>query len=142
YSSATGPIYPADLLRYDQFGARSFTTAVNAASYFSLDGTNLLAQFNQHAGGDFQDWYSFYGGQTPQVQDAFAVAGAKPMPGVELRVLDVIGYHLSTPTPPPLLKYARQGGNLIFSWPTNNAGFALESTTNLVPAAWSPVATV
>src|SRR5581483_3840430 len=88
----TGPVFPEDLFRYTQAGARSFTTDPNAASYFSLDGTTDLARFNQTASGDFQDWYSYYGGQTPEVQDAFGTAGATPVLGVELRALDAIGY--------------------------------------------------
>jgi hypothetical protein len=86
-------VEPEDLFRYAQNGARSWTTDVNAASYFSLDGTTDLARFNQDAGGvkaDFEDWYS-PGRQTPQVQDAFGTPGAFPTLGVELRVLDAIG---------------------------------------------------
>jgi hypothetical protein len=92
----TGPVEPEDLFRYDQNGARSFTTNVNASSYFSLDGITDLAQFNQVASGDFGDWYSFFGGVTPEVQDAFSTPGATPVLGVELRVLDVIGFTLVT----------------------------------------------
>jgi len=88
----TGPIEPEDLFRYDQTGARTLSTDVNATTYFSLDGTTHLDQFNQYDGGDFGDWYSFYGGVTPEVQDAFLAPGANPVLGVELRVLDVIGY--------------------------------------------------
>jgi S-formylglutathione hydrolase FrmB len=34
--------------------------------------------------------------------------------------------------PPPLLAVLRQGANLVLSWPTNWAGFTLQSTTNAV----------
>lgn len=87
-----GAIEPEDLFRYDQSGARSFNTTSNTTAYFSIDGVHALAQFNQHQGGDFQDWSSFSGGQTPQVQDAYGTPGAFPVLGVELTVLDVIGY--------------------------------------------------
>ena len=90
--SPTGAIEPEDLFRYDQNNVRSLTTDVNATSYFSIDAATDIAQFNQHQGGDFGDWYSYYGGQTPQVQDAYAAQGSAPVLGVELRVLDVIGY--------------------------------------------------
>jgi len=101
--SPTGPVYAEDLFRYDQNGSRSFTTtfkappippapAVEITSYFSLDGTTLLARFNQDEAGDFGDWWS-PGKQTPQVQDAFGTAGAAPVLGVELRVLDAVGYN-------------------------------------------------
>lgn len=87
-----GAVCPEDLFRYNQSGARSFTTAVNTIAYFSLDGTTEFAQFNQYQGGYFSDWYSYYGGQTPQVQDAYSTPGAVPVLGVELRVLDAIGF--------------------------------------------------
>ena len=53
-----GAIYVQDLFRYDQNGARSYTTAVNAIAYFSLDGSTAIARYNQTQGGDFSDWYS------------------------------------------------------------------------------------
>ena len=45
----------------------------------------------------------------------------------------------------PQLTITPSGANVILSWPTNvagfdYAGFTLQSTTNLTPAAWSPVA--
>jgi len=48
----------------------------------------------------------------------------------------------SNPTNPfsfaPLLTLIPQGANVILTWPTNAAGFTLQSTTNLVSAAdWS-----
>jgi hypothetical protein len=91
-SSPTGAVCPEDLFRYNLSGARSFTTAVNAAAYFSLDGTTDLGQFNQYQGGYFGDWYSYYGGQTPEVQDAYSTPGAAPVLGMELRLLDIIGF--------------------------------------------------
>ncbi|HEV2319541.1 MAG TPA: NF038122 family metalloprotease, partial [Verrucomicrobiae bacterium] len=99
--SATGPIFPEDLFRYDSSGSRSYTTSASATSWFSIDGTDDLAQFNQNSLGDFGDWYSFSGGVVPQVQDAFAPPDTSPNPGVELRVLDVLGYHLVIQKPAP-----------------------------------------
>jgi hypothetical protein len=134
----TGPVSPEDLFRYDAIGARSFTTASNAASYFSLDGTTDLARFNQYQTGDFQDWYSYYGGQTPQVQDAFGTKGTAPLPGVEFRVLDAIGYTriIASPT----LTLVRSGTNVVITWPASYSGFALQSATNLgTTVTWAPV---
>jgi hypothetical protein len=88
----SGAVEPEDLFRYDGTGARNYTTNSSATAYFSLDGTTDIAQFNQVASGDFGDWYSFFGGQTPQVQDAFGTPGSAPTLGAELRVLDAIGY--------------------------------------------------
>ncbi len=80
-----------DLFRYDQTGVRSFTTTSTALSYFSLDGTTDLTQFNQSGGGsDYGDWVT---GSKPQVQDAYATPGATIDPGVEFIALDVQGYH-------------------------------------------------
>jgi len=139
-AAPTGPLPPGDLFRYDAFGSRSFTTDVNAASYFSLDGTIALARYNQYAGGDFQDWYSYYGGQTPQVQDAFGTPGSMPVLGVELRVLDVIGYTRKITVGLPTLSLARAGANLTITWPTNFPGFTLQSATNVTASlTWSNV---
>ena len=48
--------------------------------------------------------------------------------------------------PPPQLTIIRYGTNVVLSWPTNAAGFTLQSTTNLVsPLVWitnSPAPTV
>src|SRR5262249_21007940 len=115
--SPGGSVGPNDLFRYNAFGARSLTTDSNAASYFSLDSTTTLARFNQYAGGDFEDWYSYYGGQVPQVQDAYGTRGTMPVLGVELRVLDAIGYTPKTIGASPTLSLARAGTNLVLSWP-------------------------
>jgi hypothetical protein len=134
----TGAVTPEDLFRYDVSGARSLTTASNAASYFSLDGTTDLARFNQYQGGDFQDWYSYYGGQTPEIQDAFAVRGSFPVLGVELTALDVIGYTRIASTVRPTLSLRRSGGNVILTWPSSYSGFTLQSASNLVPViSWA-----
>jgi hypothetical protein len=96
---AFSTIFPQDLYRYNGSGARSFTTTSTATAFFSINGTTNLAQFdNQNDGGDFGDWQSNPrpNGVPPQVQDAFATAGASPVLGVELRALDVIGYDLVT----------------------------------------------
>jgi hypothetical protein len=41
---------------------------------------------------------------------------------------------------PPRLTIIRSGASVILTWPINAAGFTLQSTTNLFPTAWSPVA--
>src|SRR5580693_10295605 len=61
---------------------------------FPSTGPTDLAQFNQVGSGDYGDWYSYYGGVVPQVQDAFSPPGTNPNLGVALRALDVLGYHL------------------------------------------------
>lgn len=135
--SATDPIFAEDLYRYDALGDRSYTTDTNAVSYFSLDGTTDLAQFNQSknqfGSGDFGDWYSFFGGIVPQVQDAFSPAGSSPNLGVELRVLDVLGYHLATQVPAPqFVSETRTGNSIKLVWTTvSGSSYQLVYSTNL-----------
>jgi hypothetical protein len=43
-------------------------------------------------------------------------------------------------TAPPPLTITRSGANVILTWPTNATEFTLQSTTNVFPSAWSPVA--
>jgi hypothetical protein len=90
--SPAGPISPEDLFRFDASGARSFTTSLSASSFFSIDGTATLARFNQNARGDFSDWSSI-GSPAAQVQDAFGTPGTSPVPDVEFRVLDIVGFN-------------------------------------------------
>ena len=138
----TGPIRAEDLFRYDAAGNRSFTTALAAVDYFSIDGTTDLVRFNQHQGGDFQDWDSFSGAAIPRVQDAYATAGAQPVPNVELRVLDVIGY-TRVISPSPFLSVFRSGNNVVLSWATSFSGFTLQGAINSVAAPlWTTVTNV
>jgi hypothetical protein len=41
----------------------------------------------------------------------------------------------------PSLSFARSGNQVIFSWPTNAAGFGLVSSLSLPASAWTPVPT-
>jgi hypothetical protein len=142
-----GPIGPMDLFRYTTNSTgltRTWTTSGDNA-YFSVDGTNLWARFNQNSGGDYHDWWSDGGlwappGITPhpQVQDAFAYPDTTPNLGAnELAGLDVIGYTL-----PPVLRIAASGGNTFtLSWPANYSGFILQERTNLQSGLWIDSAT-
>jgi hypothetical protein len=130
-AAPTGAISPEDLFRYTSAGARSFDTGVNTACYFSLDGATDLVRFNQHQNGDFQDFYSYYGGQTPEVQDAYGTPGANPVLGTELRILDAIGFTRIVSTARPTLSLAHVGNNAVITWPSSFIGFSLQSATNL-----------
>jgi hypothetical protein len=135
--------FPQDLFRYTSAGARTFTTSGDEA-YFSLDGTNLLVQFNQKSDGDYGDWWS-YGPHIPRVQDAFATLGATPNPNVELIALDVVGYELIPPPRPGIFHIALSGSNLTLSG-TNGLStgvyYLLASTNLALPLnQWSSVAT-
>jgi hypothetical protein len=138
-NSLTGPIFPEDLFRYDSSGNRSYTTSSGATSYFSIDGTDDLAQFNQVGSGDFGDWYSYYGGVVPQVQDAFATAGTSPNLGVELRVLDVLGYHrvIAVPTP-EFVSVTPSGNSINLVWTAvSGSSYQLLYSTNLASSVWT-----
>ena len=89
--------FAMDLFRYDGSGNRSFTSSSAASAYFSINGTTLLAQYNQSGSGDFGDFIS---GGPLHVQNAFATPGAQPNLDVELRMLDVVGFNFAeTPEP-------------------------------------------
>jgi len=127
----TGPVKGLDLYRYDTNGVRSFDTGADSQAYFSLDGTNHWARFNQIGGVDFSDWWS--GGSTPQVQDAFATPGVTPNLGVELIELDVLGYELMAPT---LTLACAEAGQVVISWSPNTPGCVLQESDGLAPPAW------
>jgi hypothetical protein len=99
-------IFPQDLFRYNQLGARSFTVN-NALAFFSINASTALAQFdNQNDGGDFGDWQSnpLPFGVSPKVQDAFATPFSGDLPlTVELTALDVIGYDRASGSVPPAI---------------------------------------
>jgi hypothetical protein len=105
---APATVEPLDLYRYASVAARSYNTkaptgAVNQA-YFSINGgVTDLVNFNQNAGGDFSDWYSFPNGAPtppgPEVQDAYLTPGVVPNLGVELTRLDVLGFTIAAPAP-------------------------------------------
>jgi hypothetical protein len=143
-SGATdGDPFPQDLFRYTSAGARSFSTSGDDA-YFSLDGTNLLVQFNQAADGDYGDWWST-GPHIPRVQDAFATAGAIPNPNIELVALDVQGYNLLPPPRPGIAGISLSATNLTVS-ATNGLAtgtYVLLESTNMAlpPSQWTAVAT-
>jgi len=95
--SSLNPYVPAtnirteDLFRYDGSGNRSFTNSSAVQSYFSIDGTTNIVQFNQNSAGDYGDWAS---SGTKRVQDAFGSKGVTIDPSLaEYTALDVIGYH-------------------------------------------------
>ncbi|MFO0950653.1 MAG: NF038122 family metalloprotease [Isosphaeraceae bacterium] len=104
-SSPFSTIFPSDLFRYSGAGVRSYTSASSNNVYFSIDGgTTSLANYNNAPnGGDYGDWGS---SGSPRVQDAFGTPGSNPVLGVELRLLDVIGYDRrslsAVPEPGPL----------------------------------------
>ena len=142
----TTMVSPIDLFRYTTNLVRTYTTSGDN-SYFSVDGTNLLARFNMDSGGDYADWYSVSvnwapPGQTPhpQVQDAFTPPNTALDLGTnELAMLDVIGWTLAANVPPPpVLKIVNSGATKVtLSWSNNVSGFVLQERTNLTTGLWS-----
>jgi hypothetical protein len=135
-----GNIRPADLFRYSSTaGVRSYTTSGDDA-YFSLDGINDLARYNQSGSGDWGDWWTA-GTHTPQVQDAFATAGATPNLGVELTVLDVVGWDLFSAVATPVPQFTsikRTNSTINLTWSTvSGLNYQLLYTANLAPDVWT-----
>jgi hypothetical protein len=135
--SLSDPTLPEDLFRYDQTGARSYTTSSSATAFFSLDGTTDLAQFNQGVG-DFGDWYS-PGNQTPKVQDAFLEPNVYPVLGVELRALDVMGFTRVVAVPAPVIQSIIHTGNsVVFTWSAvSGQNYQVQSETNVTTPGWT-----
>ena len=82
-----------DLFRFDAAGNRSFASNANAQAYFSIDGTTLLGQYENSGTGDYGDWISCTApAAVAQVQDACSTPGTTANLGVELTLLDVVGW--------------------------------------------------
>jgi hypothetical protein len=145
--NTAGPINAMDLFRYDTNLNRTFTTSGDNA-YFSVDGTNLWARYNQDSDGDYGDFWSLTGYWAPpgkiagpQVQDAFGTSGQYEDIGVnEKSMLDVVGWTLVPPVIPtnPVISIAHNGaGHIKISWSTNSSQFSLQESTNLnSSSAW------
>jgi hypothetical protein len=89
----------ADHTRYASPGVFSFATGTGLSPYFSVNGgTTNLATYNQNGTGDYGD---FVIGSPARVQDWAGTPGTTPDLGVELRLLDVVGYNLITAVPEP-----------------------------------------
>jgi uncharacterized protein (TIGR03437 family) len=98
-------IAPPDLFRYHSNGTRSFAAGENNScsssdsgnACFSIDGVNMLQQYNNlDNGDDFGDWVSNC--DTPLVQDAVGCPGVADVdisPTAEILVLDVVGFTLT-----------------------------------------------
>lgn len=76
-----------DFTRYSAANQRSFNGNTATHAYVSVDGVNMLAEYNQF-NRTSGDWGDFAGGG--HVQDYF-VSGTT-VPAVELRMLDTVGY--------------------------------------------------
>jgi uncharacterized repeat protein (TIGR03803 family) len=89
-------------------------------------------------GSDFTNLYTFTGGS-----DGVLPAGGLILSGNTLYGTAVIGGNsgggtvFSISLRVPQLAIILSGANVVLAWPTNAAGFTLESTTNLFPAVWS-----
>jgi hypothetical protein len=111
FGCTTSDIDAPDLFRYHGDGSRSFAAGDNlscaaantANACFSIDGVNMLQQYNNVDNGqDAGDWVPNC--RTPRVQNTLScpgVAGVDISPSAEIEILDVIGYTLSVSGPPP-----------------------------------------
>ncbi len=87
-----GVYTPLDLFRYSSPGGRDLTPG---AGSFSIDGTDLLGQFNNpNDGGDAGDWAASV---TADSFDSTSVAGvASGVSAMDLREMDVLGFTPAT----------------------------------------------
>jgi len=69
----------------------------------------------------------------PVVYTGNLVVSSDATAGINTRTLFGAG------TPPPTLGFSRNGNQIVFTWPTNPAGFTLRSAASLPAAVWSPV---
>ena len=108
-SDATNIYSPMDLFRYASAGVRDLTPE---AAFFSVDGTNLLDQWNNPLnGGDGGDWSTAV---LDDSFDAFATTGvALTVSATDLRLLDVLGFHptATAPATPPSTPTPSVGGS-------------------------------
>lgn len=134
-------ISPPDLFRFSGPTSRNFTTSGDSA-YFSIDnGTTLLAQYNQNSGGDYGDWWSISAHSPVRVQDAFGTPDSAPDLGVELIVLDSVGWTLVSAIPPivpqPVVHELHSGTTMVLTWnSTVGAIYQVQYTTNLEHTNW------
>jgi hypothetical protein len=133
-------IHPPDLFRYTSAGARTFTTSGDNA-YFSLTGTNQLARYNQDGFGDYGDWWGNPAPLPARVQDAYGTPGTAPDLGVELIVLDSIGWDLvsAMSVPRPILQPVTLTGTTIhLSWSSViGKSYQVQYRTNLLLGSWT-----
>lgn len=144
----TNWVQPEDLFRYLTNGMRSFSTDSNVVDFFSIDGTNDLVGFNQHASGDFSDWFSYRANVIPRTQNAYGTPGTAPSLNVELRALDVIGYTRNALLPPTLFTPADyspgdstvQSATPTFTWSTVNGAtsYRIMVATNVLDLPSDP----
>jgi hypothetical protein len=133
-------IEPVDLFRFTAGGLRTYTTSGDDAWFSINGGTTDLARYNQDPSGDYGDWWSS-GSHTPQVQDAFATPAVTPNLGVELTVLDVIGYdYIVAALPPRIQSVGRSGNNIVLTW-NSMAGrtYQVQYTPSVSPTSWNNV---
>jgi hypothetical protein len=142
-SSGVGQTFiePVDLFRYSSTGTRNFTTSGDDAN-FSIDaGATLLARYNQNASGDYGDWWSVSAHSPVRVQDAFGTPGTAPDLGVELIVLDTIGWNLVSAGPgaaaQPMVHASLSGATINLTWnSTVGRIYQVQYNTNLTLTNW------
>ncbi|HTK33880.1 MAG TPA: NF038122 family metalloprotease [Caulobacteraceae bacterium] len=87
-----GTLSVLDLFRYASAGVH---TTADAGGWFSVDGTHLLLPFNDpNTGGDAGDWAISVGGDA--FTEALTTGRKELLSMVDLRALDLIGYHLGS----------------------------------------------
>ena len=145
-TSADFPIRDAPQPRFGGGGQDAFVSKI------SPDGMTLL--YSSYLGGSWQDWgYRL----AVHPQDGVLMVGqtwSHNYPSLNAfqstnatianfeNPADAIITRITPAIEAPTLRIARSGSNVLITWPTNFAGFTLQSRATLSPPAdWQPVAT-
>jgi uncharacterized repeat protein (TIGR03803 family) len=109
------------------------------------NGNGTLFAVNTNGTG-FTNMYNFTGGSDGGLPTAGLILSGNTLYGTTQAgggtnaAGTVFSLTLGSASPPrPKLTTIHSGAKVILAWPTNSTGFSLQSTTNLLPAAWSTV---
>jgi hypothetical protein len=139
------PVTPGDNVSLQYFFQLNQALSQNATVKIYLD--DDANPYNGNHGQIFQSTEHGTGTNVVQRQFLFNTGSTSPGQyyvyaeiayGAHTRYLHAPG-KLVIQTPPLLLSIVRASDQVIISWPTNAAGFALETTPDLLLPNWSPV---
>lgn len=94
------------------------------------------------------DWFTIDGGGGESSDGAYVVRGTIGQPDAGMSIGGPYalsggfwGGLLVTSNPPPTLRIARDGANVLLAWPNPSAGFLLQESASLTMPVWTDVPT-
>jgi hypothetical protein len=111
--------------------AQSGVTAIAAGGYHTVVLKNDGSVVAWGAGTNNTGNYPYYG------QSLVPVAAQSGVTAIAAGGVHTVALLGTAPPLPPQLAIIRSEANVILTWPTNAAGFILQSTTNLVSPVWN-----